>query len=196
MGGQLEEFFGSEGAPRKTCLPNGSFKVIHFIDSNAHRGMSRAFRLEVDHSPSLHYSVDITSKFLSIVNHGDVVPDVQRMKLITKQERFIGGGRVHKSIEAPLVTNHANFEQNSGIGIFAGFSILFGEMKPALLLCSAALRTENRLECKNARSRERVFGNEKRVVDSIELDRLPFRGVDDLGMADDKIGRASCRERV
>jgi len=64
----------------------------------------------MDHSLPLHHAIDVTSEFLSIVDHGNVVPDIQRVKLIAKQQCLIGGRRVQKSVETPLLANQTDFE--------------------------------------------------------------------------------------
>ena len=186
VGRQLQEFFGRQSAPRKTGFADRPLEVIHFVDADADGRMSWAFRLKVNCGFALQFAVDVAPEFLPIVDHGDAVPDIQRVQLVAKQQRFIDRRRVHERIQAPLVVDHADLEQEAGVGIFAGLGILLGQMKPALLGRAAGLRAEDGFEGKSGGSGQRMFRDKQRVVDAVELDRLPQRRLDDVRVADNR----------
>lgn len=188
---QLQELLGGEGSLGKARLAYGPFEVIYLVNPNANGGMARPLRFKMDHGPPLHFSVYVAPEFLSIVDHRNVVPDIQRVKLVAKQESFVGGGRVQKRIQAPLIANHADLKQHPRVRVLAGLGILFSQMKPALFRSPAALRAKYRLKRKDAGSGEGMFRDKERVIDPVELDRLSQRSLDHMRMAKNGNGLAA-----
>ena len=183
MRGQLHELIGSQSSPGEARLSNRSFEIVDFVDPHAHRRMTRTFRLEVDRGFPLQLTVDEASELLPIVDHRDMMPHIQRVQEIAIHQRFVGSGRVDESIQTPLVANDADFKKKTGIRVSSGLGILFGQMKPALLGFSAALRTENGLKGKRFRAGEGMLGDEDSIVNSVELDGLPQRRLYNARMA-------------
>src|SRR5262245_51548853 len=72
------------------------------------------------------------------------------------------------AVEKPPITGDANFKQHAVAGIGAGPRILFAQVKPALLACSA-IGPEDRLESKSFGPRQRMAVNEQGVLHTIEL---------------------------
>jgi hypothetical protein len=142
------------------------------------------FWREVDRGFALQHPIDVAPEFFSIVNHRYVVPDVERMQEIPVQQRLIRRGRVDERIETPLVADHPDLEQETRFRILASFGVLFGQMKPALLRSSTALRPKDGFEGEGFRAGQRMLRNKKRVIGAIELHGLAQGSLDDVRMAD------------
>src|SRR4051812_14868639 len=64
-------------------------------------------------------------------------------------------------------------------------------MEEALFRSTAAIRAKNNFPGKCFHAGQRVNGEEDSVVDSVELDRLPFRSFDDLWVSENGRGVAA-----
>lgn len=76
-------------------------------------------------------------------------------------------------------------------GVVAGGWINFLEVEEALGLGSACIGAEDDLPGEGGYAGERMRGNEERIVDAVEFDRLAVGRVDEMGMAEDGCGMAA-----
>lgn len=145
----------------------------------------------MDRSFPLQHAIYIAAKFLPIVYHRNLIPRVEWMKERAIEQRLVSGRRVDKGIKAPLIANHANFKKEAGVRVGSSFRILLGQMKPSLLRRSATLGTKNSLEGERLRAGKRMLGYEERVVNAVKLDGFPQGSLYDVGMAENRCGKAT-----
>src|SRR5882724_11218577 len=56
VGRQLQKFLGRQSAASKARFTNRTLEVIHLVDADSHRRMSRPFRLKVDCCLALQFA--------------------------------------------------------------------------------------------------------------------------------------------
>lgn len=148
--------------------------------------MARALRLKVDCGFALQYAVHVAPEFRAVVNHGDVVPAIQAMEKLTIEKDYICGWSVYERIEAPVLADDSDFKKEAGVCIGPGAGVLFGEVKPPLFRSTSQFGAKDGFERKDLGSSKRMFTNEERIVNSVELDRIPQGRMNHVRMTKDR----------
>jgi hypothetical protein len=108
------------------------------------------------------------------------------MEKLTIEKDYICGWSVYERIEAPVLVYDSDFKKQAGVCIGPGVGVLLGEVKPPLFRSTSQFGAKDGFERKELGSGKRMFTNKKRIVDSVELNRLPQRRMNHVRVTKDR----------
>src|SRR5436305_11366394 len=85
----VEKFRWRERPPRKARHANSALEVVQLIDSHSDRGASRTLRRKVNRCRTIRNAVDVTSKFLAVVNRRYVMPLSEFVQVRAIEQRLL-----------------------------------------------------------------------------------------------------------